>query len=81
VDNDYFGSEISLKPYLKYVYRTAEKGPKTEEKEAFLKALNSTSNYLYSENLLGRRGYYFFYLKKSLKSKNPLIFCLNKPFN
>jgi hypothetical protein len=65
VDNNDFNREISLKLYLKYVYRTAEKGPKIKEKEAFLKSLNSSSSYLYNKNLLRRRGYCFFYLKKS----------------
>jgi hypothetical protein len=67
VDDDDFSREISLKPYLKYVYRTAEKGLKTEEKEAFLKALNSSSSHSYNKNLLGRRGYCFFLSKKESK--------------
>jgi uncharacterized protein (DUF3820 family) len=64
VNNDDFGEKITLKPYLKYVYQPAKKGPKTAEKEAFLKAINSSSNHLYGENLFKKRGYYLFYKKK-----------------
>jgi hypothetical protein len=52
VDNDNFEEEITLKPYLKYVYQPVSKGPKLAEKEAFLKAMIGSLNYLYSEYLL-----------------------------
>jgi hypothetical protein len=65
VDNDNFGEEITLKPYLKYVYQPISKGPKLAEKEAFSKAINGSLNYLYSEHLLKKRGFCFLYFKKS----------------
>jgi hypothetical protein len=56
VKNDDFGEEITSKPYPKYVYKIAKKGPKTIEKEAFLKAINGDSfDHLYSLNLLKKK--------------------------
>ena len=61
MDNNNFGKEISSKPFPKYVYQTAEKGPKIAEKKAFLEAINRlASDYVYSENLLKTTGYCFF---------------------
>jgi hypothetical protein len=69
VDNDNFGEEIASKPYSKYVYKTAKKGVKTAEKEAFLKAINGSSSiHLYEENPLKKCGFCFFCEKKSPKS-------------
>ena len=65
MDNDDFGEEITSKPYLKYVYQPAKKGPKTAEKEAFLRAIDDFSNHLYGENPSKKRGRYFFCTKKS----------------
>jgi hypothetical protein len=59
--------DFTLKPYLKYQYQLPLKGPKSMEKDAFLKAINrSLTNYLYGLNPLNKRGYYFFYLKKTI---------------
>jgi hypothetical protein len=67
VNNDNFREEIISKPYPKYVYEIAKKGPKTAEKEAFLKAINRfSSNHLYGENLLKKRGHCFFYPQKDV---------------
>jgi hypothetical protein len=68
-DND-FGEEITSKPYPKYVYQTAEKGPKSAKKEAFLKAINgNSSDYIYGENPLKKRGYCFLCPKKGQKGQ------------
>ena len=65
VKNDDFGEEITSKPYPKYVYQIAKKGPKTTEKEAFLEAINGiSSNHIYGENPSKRVGYYWFCSKK-----------------
>jgi hypothetical protein len=57
VNNDNFEEEITLNPYLKYVYQPVLKGLKLAEKEAFLKAINGVSlNHLYSLNLLKKKG-------------------------
>ena len=47
---DDFDKDIALKPYLKYKYQAVLKGPKEEEREAFLKAINDSLNHLYGEN-------------------------------
>jgi hypothetical protein len=65
VDNDDFRVYFTLKPYPKYEYQAVSKGPKTTEKEAFLKAINGVSNHLHNSHPLGKRNYCFFYLKKS----------------
>jgi hypothetical protein len=68
VDNNNFKEEITSKPYLKYVYQSISKGLKLAEKEAFLKIINGSLNYLYSEHPLKKRGFCFLYSKKrSLK--------------
>jgi hypothetical protein len=55
-----------LKPYPKYKYQTVSTGPKIAEKEAFLKVFNgSFSEHLYILNPLEKKGYCFFYIKKS----------------
>jgi hypothetical protein len=65
VNNNNFKEEITLKPYLKYVYKIVKRGLKTVEKEAFLKAINRfSSNHLYGENLLINKGGIFFVRKK-----------------
>jgi hypothetical protein len=64
VDNDDFEEEITLKPYPKYVYQTAKKGPKTAEKKTFLKAISGVSNYLYGLNPLKKEVIAFFLLKQ-----------------
>jgi hypothetical protein len=67
VDNDNFGEEITSKPYSKYIYKPVLTGPKPAKKEEFLKDINrSSSNHLYSENLLKKRGYCFFCPKKTI---------------
>jgi hypothetical protein len=43
VKDDDFNNDIRSKPYSKYQYQLNLKGPKTEEKEAFLKAINRLS--------------------------------------
>jgi hypothetical protein len=65
VNNNDFKEEITSKPYLKYVYHTAEKGPKSAKKEAFLKTINGYSNHLYDKYSLEKRGFCFFCSKKS----------------
>jgi hypothetical protein len=66
VDNDFFSEDITLKPYLKYEYQAVSKGLKTVEKEAFSKAFNNrVSDHLYGLNLLGKKGWCFFWIKKS----------------
>ena len=49
MNSDDFGEDITLKLYLKYKYQAVLKGPKKDEKEAFLKAINDSFNHLYNE--------------------------------
>jgi hypothetical protein len=58
--------DFTSKPYPKYQYQPASKGPKTAEKEAFLKNINgSLSDHFYALNPFGKRNYCFFCSKKS----------------
>jgi hypothetical protein len=67
MNNDYFGEKITSKPFLKYQYQPVSTGPKTAQKETFLKAIyEDSSTYLYQENLLGNYGSCFFCPKKSV---------------
>ena len=67
VDSDDFGEDITLKPYLKYKYQEFSKGPKKEGKEAFLKAINGSNiDHIFGLNLLKKKGYCYFCLKKSI---------------
>jgi hypothetical protein len=66
VDTDDFGADFTSKPYPKYQYQTRSKGPKSAEKEAFLKTINGSHlNHLYGINPLKTTGHCFFYPKKS----------------
>jgi hypothetical protein len=65
VNNNDFREEITLKPYSKYVYQSVLKEPKLIKKEAFLKAINDFKNHLYNEYPLKKKGFCFFYSKKS----------------
>lgn len=65
MDNNIFEEEITLKLYLKYIYKKVEKGPKIKEKRAFFINFNRfSSDHLYSKNLLRKRGFYFFKRRK-----------------
>jgi hypothetical protein len=67
VDNDDFGVDFISKSYLKYQYQQPPKGPKSVEKDAFLKAINrSLTNHLHSLNPSNKRGYCFFCPKKTI---------------
>jgi hypothetical protein len=69
VDNDNFGVDLTSKPYPKYQYQPASKGPKTAEKEAFLKTINrSLSDHFYALNPFRKRNYYFLYKKKQFRA-------------
>jgi hypothetical protein len=58
--------DFTLKPYPKYQYQPFKKGPKSTEKQGFLKAINrSLSDHFYDLYPLKKRSYYFFYFKKS----------------
>jgi hypothetical protein len=65
IKNNDFRREITSKPYPKYVYQPVSKGPKTAQKKAFLKSFDGVSSHLYSENPSKKRGFCFFYPKKS----------------
>jgi hypothetical protein len=69
IKNNDFGVDFmskDLKPYPKYQHQPPLKGPKTTEKEAFLKSLNgSLLEHFYALHPLGKRNYCFFYQKKS----------------
>jgi hypothetical protein len=57
VNNDDFGKDIVLKPYLKYKYQSVSKGPKPVKKEAFLEAINGSNlDHIYDLNLLKTKG-------------------------
>jgi hypothetical protein len=85
VNNNDFEEEITSKPYPKYVYQTAEKGPKSAKKEAFLKTIiRNSSDYIYDENPLKKQVIVFFVLKKIKKDKkvkNQPIFYSKELFN
>jgi hypothetical protein len=67
VDNDNFGEEITLKPYPKYVYKTAKKGPKSAEKEPLLKTINRVNlEHLYALNPLKKKGWCYFCSKNDV---------------
>jgi hypothetical protein len=56
VNNNNFGEDITLKPYLKYHYKAVSKGSKSGKKEAFLETINrSFSDHLYDLNPLGKK--------------------------
>jgi hypothetical protein len=58
--------DFTSKLYLKYQYQPSLKGPKTIEKEAFLKTINgSLSDHLYRLHPFGKRNHCFFCPKKS----------------
>ena len=65
VENNDFRKEINSKLYPKYVYQSVSKLPKSAKKEAFLNIINRFSTHFYQENLSRKRGYCFFYIKKS----------------
>ena len=65
VKNNDFGEEITLKPYLKYVYEPVSKGPKSNKTEEILEHIDDFSNHQYSENPSKKRGYFVFCVKKS----------------
>jgi hypothetical protein len=74
VKNNDFGEEITSKPYSKYVYKIAKTGPKTTEKEAFLKAIDGDSfDHLYGLNPLKKKWVLLFLSQKTVlkDSKRP----------
>ena len=62
MNSDDFGEDITSKLYIKFKYQAVLRWLRTEGKEAFLKAINDSSNHLYSEKSREKRGYYFFYI-------------------
>ena len=79
VKNDDFGEEITSKPYPKYVYEPVSKGPKSEKIEAFLENIDGfSSDHIYGENPLKKRGYCFFCPKKDQKKRKSTNFLFEK---
>jgi hypothetical protein len=67
VKNNDFGREITSKPYPKYVYETAKKGPKTAEKESFSTIINGSKlKHLYALNPLKKKGWCYFCSKNNI---------------
>jgi hypothetical protein len=67
MNNDDFGVAFTSKPYSKYKYQAVLKGPKTAEKEPFLKAISrSNLNHLYRLNPFKKKQDIMYFIQQKL---------------